>query len=88
MTFFFLFPNYLVDGSCAGGDKFESTACPTTALCPKFMCKSNADCENGATCNIDGECVCPDGFVGLDCSLDRGNFFSRKSAPNLYGFSF
>ena len=52
------------------------------------MCKSNADCENGATCNIDGECVCPDGFVGLDCSLDRGNFFSRKSAPNLYGFSF
>ena len=78
---FFLFSNYLEgEGSCTGGDKFESTSCPTTTLCPKFMCKSNADCKNGATCNaLTGRCVCKGGFIGLDCSLPQGNFFSGKS---------
>ena len=32
-------------------------------------CKETCQCENGGTCNIvTGHCLCPDGFIGPNCS--------------------
>jgi len=43
----------------------------TGRTCSDKYCGVNNPCRNGASCHGAGQCVCAQGFIGADCSVDR-----------------
>ena len=48
--------------------------------CQKDPCE-NLTCLNGGTC-VDGDCDCPDGFIGPDCGLELDPCLQRPCESN------
>ena len=56
----------LVNGySCSCRPEFAGRTCSES------ICGTNNPCRNGATCYGAGRCLCPAGFIGADCSIER-----------------